>query len=769
MVKIFSILLHCVNFYGKIVETKCVRGKDMRKMHKILALALGSVMGLAAFAACGSDESANQNYKICYDNLPNDSYTLDSSITSVEVNGVDVVAGYDANGREVENWETIATYEGGTFTGVSAGRVTYRRSDGTLGSVEVVPAYVTDPGNEYAGNATDFLESGTQGESVLGHTHDPSIIETQNWKGEPVYYVFSTGWADQSDYTTTVTAEDGTTSQQTITTYGNAIHVSYDGMKTWEFLGRTFNAANRNAEVVNSSIGTWLYDTLVTDTTATALASWWAPDVVEKPDGSGYWLYTCVVDGGNGVLEEDGLNYARACILLYESETLEPGSFTPVCDENGIPYVLMQSSLNNGPSDPGSVNAIDPQIIYDTEGGMYMAYGSFGSGNYVIELDPETGLRADGQNSWVTHDDLRTRRNEVAASYNASENAIGWENAYYGKNISKAAMEAPVLARHDDVVLMDEDGNELEGSGSTFYYSMHSYDGLSDNYQMWGGRSTTPMGLYTSTQGGMIYNANTGYPAAVSQNTQGNKYMGSFIWTNKAESSPELNAILPGHNDLFTTSDGTSVAAYITRQSGASGNFTSQIHQYYLNSYGDIVINPNRYAGESSRAVTADELFAYTEKSGEAFKFEMIALTNSIRDNNAASGDVIDAGQVTANNNSRTVLLTRNADGVSGNITEADGTTVLGTWKMYGNGYIAFHFTSTLKGRDSSNNAVDTGETTYYGVVSTAWLNDQNKSGFTITCMGRTEDSNTSMAMFMNNYSTISGDGLVGTQYTDAD
>lgn len=732
----------------------------MKKVHKIVALAVSSIIGLAAFAACQgtiTSEGDAPSYKICFDNL-DDGISLDASVTQVTVPDAKVVDGYDSKGNKVDNWESIAKFNDGTFTAVSAGRVRYQLPDGTTGNVEVVPAYVTDPGNAYAGNAQDYSETSDQGESVLGHTHDPSIIEVRNWRGESIYYLFSTGW-------------DSTSVYGDLTTYGNAIHISYDGMKTWEFLGRTFDSANRQTEVVDSAIGAWLYEGKQDDETSTAKASWWAPDVVAKPDGKGYWLYTCVVDGAGGVKAADGKAYERACILLYESESLDPGSFKPVMVD-GKPAVLVQSSLNNGPSDPGSVNAIDPQIIYSPDGKMYMAYASFGSGNYVLELDPATGLRKDGKKAWVTHDDLRDYRDEVASS-NATEEAYGWEHDYYGKNIGKGAMEAPVIARHDNVVMMDENEKALEGNGSTFYYTMHSYDGLSDNYQLWGGKSTSPMGLYKSATGeGIVWNANSGYPAAVNQKTQGNKYMGSFLWTNKPDSSPELDAVLPGHNDLFTTSDGTSVAAYITRVSGNTGNFTTQIHQYYLNSYGDICINPNRYAGESNRPVSADELFTYTEKvTGQEnqFKFEMIVMTNAARDNNASSADDIDAGTLTANNYSRTVILSREGNASSGNIYEKDGTTLLGTWKMYGNGYIAFHFENNLQGLSSAGLALDSGNKDFYGVVRTAWLNDQNKSGFTITCLGNTSGTTRSMAMFMNNYSTISGDGLVGEQYTDAE
>ena len=79
------------------------------------------------------------------------------------------------------------------------------------------------------------------------------------------------------------------------------------------------------------------------------------------------------------------------------------------------------------------------------------------------------------------------------------------------------------------------------------------------------------------------------------------------------------------------------------------------------------------------------------------------------------------------------------------------GTTDIGTWQMYGKCYIKIEFT------DAQAN----GEKVYYGVVSPAWLGDQNKSGFTITALGYTNPKR-SMSIFFNNYSTITGSDFVG-------
>ena len=77
------------------------------------------------------------------------------------------------------------------------------------------------------------------------------LIEVKDGDGRSVYYIFSTGWNDQSDAMSGPMMDENT--------YGNAIHVSYDGMKTWMFLGRTFDYSTRDDDFVNARSGQWLY------------------------------------------------------------------------------------------------------------------------------------------------------------------------------------------------------------------------------------------------------------------------------------------------------------------------------------------------------------------------------------------------------------------------------------------------------------------------------------------------------------------------------
>ncbi len=614
---------------------------------------------------------------ICYDNYAEAGLTqsymaeADKSYTLNLAEGVTMgsVTAVDKD-QKATDASRVVTVSGNTFTSVGAGtvKVQLNKDGASVGTLEIVsaPAYVTDPDNMYKKKASDY----TQSSKHAGSCHDPSLIEVEE-NGVKTYYMFSTGWS-----------------------YGNEMRKSTD-LIHWEYIGKSTHA------------GTELKDIEAWETTSNrnGTLQWWAPDIVPAA-GGGYWLYTCVVDGANGGVDatvggEVG-KYTKAAIVLFWSETLTPETFT-------YKGVLVQSCIPAAGQDL-DVNAIDPQIIYTTDGRMYMAYGSFGTGNYILELDPQTGLRtekvkeltnsANGERGsknykdWLTPDQVVNERDYVSnylfSNYEDEDGyEIGWYTPYYGTAISRKNMEAPVIARHDGVVKYNEDGNAIS-EATTYYYSMHSMDGLDVAYAMWGGKSESVTGTYHGVTGSIVYNM-------ANNNKGGNKYMGSFTWEDNAYS---YDILLTGHNDLFTTSNGTHVAAFITRTDsykdwGISNNrvFLTQIHQYTLNANGDICVNPNRYAGEVERTVSEAEMLAFADQG--YFKLARLVMTG--------------ASTVT----SQYVQL--NADHtISGAYT--------GSWKVYGKNFIKI----VLDGYD-----------TYYGTVTCSWLDDQYCVGMSFTALGQ--------------------------------
>ena len=255
----------------------------MRKLHHVAVVAISSLFAVSMLAACGEKPAPSGKdgffARICYDNLNAAESYLDEADTQVTVSGnVSNIKAKDASGDSVSA-SSVATYDKatGTFTAVSRGTVSFEL-DGARSKIEVVPAYVTKPGNDYVGNSNDYDEKKS---TQLGNTHDPSFIEVEEG-GQTVYYLFSTGWAAQSTYNDEPT-------------YGNAIHVSYDGMMTWEFVGRTFDWNTRDEMLAESGIEDWLYGGSLYSggndvPYGKQSASWWAPDIVPAY-GGGYWLY----------------------------------------------------------------------------------------------------------------------------------------------------------------------------------------------------------------------------------------------------------------------------------------------------------------------------------------------------------------------------------------------------------------------------------------------------------------------------------------------
>ncbi|CAO3669395.1 unnamed protein product [Rhizopus stolonifer] len=97
----------------------------------------------------------------------------------------------------------------------------------------------------------------------------------------------------------------------------------------------------------------------------------WAPDISQH--GSQYWLYYSTSTFGT----------QESCIYMATSNTLESGSYTSkgkvICSKAGSAY-----------------NAIDPNLVKGLDGNLYLSFGSFYGGLYIVKLD-STGKVPSGQ------------------------------------------------------------------------------------------------------------------------------------------------------------------------------------------------------------------------------------------------------------------------------------------------------------------------------------------------------------------------------------
>lgn len=198
----------------------------------------------------------------------------------------------------------------------------------------------------------------------------------------------------------------------------------------------------------------------------------WAPDIV-KVDGQYRLYYSASAFGKN-----------TSCISMAVSDRPEG------------PFVHQGIVLKTGAGDP--VNAIDPNIITDeATGKMYMCYGSFWSGIYLLELDPETGM--------------------------AKEEGFGINLAARAASVS-GAVEGPYIKYNSE---------------TGYYYLFVSYDSLSSDYNIRVGRSKAITGPYLD------------YHGKAMTDTSGNPMETGYKLTNGYSFPEESGWMALGHNSVL--------------------------------------------------------------------------------------------------------------------------------------------------------------------------------------------------------------------------
>jgi arabinan endo-1,5-alpha-L-arabinosidase len=114
-----------------------------------------------------------------------------------------------------------------------------------------------------------------------------------------------------------------------------------------------------------------------TEVPANSGADFWAPDIMFRDDK--YWLYYSVSTFGKNT----------SAIGLATSPTLS----NPTWTDRGV--VVKSAAGNN-------YNCIDPSIFQDSDGKVWLTFGSFWSGIKLVECDPSTGKPADSASTIIS-------------------------------------------------------------------------------------------------------------------------------------------------------------------------------------------------------------------------------------------------------------------------------------------------------------------------------------------------------------------------------
>jgi len=218
----------------------------------------------------------------------------------------------------------------------------------------------------------------------------------------------------------------------------------------------------------------------------------WAPDVLQV-DGR-YFLYYSVSSFGKNT----------SAIALATNATLDPADARYEWVDQGI-------VIQSGGEDDW--NAIDPAVIRNEDGSLWMAFGSFWSGIKLVQLDPVTGLLLDPTTplrslaeqreieapALVAHDDfyyLLVNWGLCCRGTNSTYNIrVGRSRDITGPYVDRTGIDL----RHGGGSLLLEGEDSFVGPGHAsvfqedgrFWLSCHFYDGTD------GGRSWLALQLLT--------------------------------------------------------------------------------------------------------------------------------------------------------------------------------------------------------------------------------------------------------------------------------
>ena len=313
--------------------------------------------------------------------------------------------------------------------------------------------------------------------------------------------------------------------------------------------------------IYNEKMGKYCYYASSSVWGSTGSVIWFAvSDSIEGP----YEYQDSIVYSGFNKLTNDGKFYSRVNSCHY--------TFTNIGDlfKEGV---YSKKELENAPwfKDDGSYNdavypnCIDPALFYDESGRLWMTYGSFFGGTYIMPIDESTGK----------------------PDYEYMKSTDGYDT-YFGKKIIATAY-ATDLSGEGPFITYDKE--------SGYYYLFISYNGLSalGGYNIREYRSENADGPYYDISGN----------AATDNKNTGTKLFGNY----KLECL-DTAYLSGGHSSCLIDSDGKIFQVYHTRFNVGHDGYETKVHQMARTQNGWLTVLPFEYSGEAieSRAYTAEEI-----------------------------------------------------------------------------------------------------------------------------------------------------------------
>ncbi|MGN0297749.1 MAG: lipocalin-like domain-containing protein, partial [Lachnospiraceae bacterium] len=422
--------------------------------------------------------------------------------------------------------------------------------------------------------------------------HDPSIV-VDNSSGTKTYYVFGShmGVSKTTDLMnwTNVTGE-----KEDSTLFGKIVSSESEAQSDADSTDTIVPVSYKEAFTDNAYKGTVtiLVDGVETEVEFgtynasewnTALSGYtvqgnmWAPDVIYNPTMEKWCMY----------LSLNGSTWNSVIILLTADSIEGPyvyqgpiiysgfnGNNTDIITYDKTDLSLVYPGITDIPGKYKVGNswgtlyphAIDPCVSYDEAGNLWMTYGSWSGGIYIIELDEKTGLR----DYTVTYPDVNVGQASCSS------------DAYFGTKIAGGAY-------------VSGEGSYIEKIGNYWYlfmsYGFYSPDG---GYEMRVFRSENINGPYVDGSGQSACYSKYEMNYGVNGTKRGEKLMSGYQWD-----TMDLGEISQGHNSAFVDDNGNAYVIYHTKFNDGTAGHQLRVHQLYINEDGWLTVAPYEYSGET--------------------------------------------------------------------------------------------------------------------------------------------------------------------------
>lgn len=541
--------------------------------------------------------------------------------------------------------------------------------------------------------------------------HDPSIVmDVTEPITNPKYYIYGSHLGRAKTYAsgnyqiwnTFKTGEENTGTSNSLFADVNGNLINFKDAYTTHVIKKVKNSKGEEVAFGNFDAHGWQYEG------NTVKGMQWAPDVIynkimkkwcmymslngdhwcssivcfTSDDLEGPWVYQgpVVFSGFQGTFAHNV--YAAADDWKHTDLTIATG-------ETALPtrYKIGNSWGTYWP------NCIDPCVFYDDDDNLWMSYGSWSGGIFIIRLDKTNGLRD------YTYTFPYQISGKTTTPGAASANCTS--DPYFGKKIAGG-------------YYVSGEASYIQKVGK-YYYLFMSYGGLTaaGGYQIRVFRSEKPDGPYkdclTSTGLDAVYDkprVNFGVDA---NRDEGVKLFGNYQW----ETMPNAE-LAQGHNSAIVDHKGRALIVYHTRFMNRGEEHEVRVHQLFVNQDGWLVAAPYEFSGETytDNDIATKQLYDATKVEGD---YQIIA--HPYRQNTAAM------------DYEKPVTIHLNADGsISGEYT--------GKWELVsGTSYINL----TLKGVATAN-----AEVMFKGVLTEQTIDYTNIKALCFTALSSSDGLATS-------------------------